>query len=76
VLIAEASYVGPVPEDSQRYLSSAHDAGRQGTEGGARHLVVTHLLPGTDYAAALTAAHSHYDGHISIPIPGLDLGLD
>jgi ribonuclease BN (tRNA processing enzyme) len=43
LLIAEASYVGHVHEDSQRYLSSAHHAGRQAAQADARHLVLTHL---------------------------------
>lgn len=76
LLIAEASYAGHVPEDSQRYLSSAHHAGRQAAQADARHLVLTHLLPGTDHAAAQAAARIQYDGHTSIAIPGLDLDLD
>jgi ribonuclease BN (tRNA processing enzyme) len=52
LLLAEASYVSEVPEDSRRYLSSARQAGRQAAAAGARRLLLTHLLPGTDPAAA------------------------
>jgi ribonuclease BN (tRNA processing enzyme) len=76
LLLAEATYAGQVPGDSRLYLSSAADAGRQAAEAGARRLLLTHLWPGTDPAAARAAAAGGYDGEIEVATPGLvrDLG--
>jgi ribonuclease BN (tRNA processing enzyme) len=75
LLVAEASYVDHVPADSQRHLSSARYAGQQATRAGAGHLVLTHLLPGTDHRAARAAAGAGYDGDISVATAGLALDL-
>jgi len=75
LLLAEASYVDQVPEDSRRYLTSARQAGQQARDAGARHLVLTHLLPGTDAAAAQAAAGAGYDGEIGVATSGLVLDL-
>ncbi|NYF57936.1 ribonuclease BN (tRNA processing enzyme) [Micromonospora purpureochromogenes] len=64
LLLAEATYVDEVPEDSRRYLSSARQVGRQAADAGVRHLLLTHLWPGTDPAAARAAAGDRYDGEI------------
>src|SRR5258705_3432734 len=48
LLLAEATYVDQVPEDSRRYLSSPCQAGRQAADAGARHLLLTHMFPGPD----------------------------
>ena len=44
-------------------------------QAGTGHLVLTHLLPGTDHRAARAAAHSGYDGDISVATAGLVLNL-
>jgi ribonuclease BN (tRNA processing enzyme) len=75
LLLAEATYVDHVPEDSRAYLSSARHAGRQAAQAGARRLLLTHLLPGTDHAAALAAAGAEYDGDIGVATGGLHLDL-
>ncbi len=75
LLLAEASYVDQVPEDSQLYLSSARHAGRQAAQAEVGHLVLTHLLPGTDHRAARAAARAGYDGDISVATAGLALAL-
>jgi ribonuclease BN (tRNA processing enzyme) len=75
LLLAEASYVERVPEDSLRYLTSAGQAGRQAQDAGARRLVLTHLFPGTDTAAAEAAAMAGYDGEIATATPGLSIDL-
>ncbi len=75
LLVAEASYVDQVPPDSQLYLSSARHAGRQAAQAGAGHLLLTHLLPGTDHRAARAAARAGYDGDISVATAGLVLAL-
>ncbi|WP_283136281.1 hypothetical protein [Rhizohabitans arisaemae] len=56
LLLAEATYVDWVPEDSRRHLSGARQAGRQAREADTGHLVLTHLQPGTDPSAAHSAA--------------------
>ena len=76
LLLAEASYVDQVPEDSRRYLSSARQQGQQAAEAAARHLVLTHLMPGTDPAAARAAALRGYDGEVSVATGGLVLDLN
>jgi ribonuclease BN (tRNA processing enzyme) len=75
LLLAEATYVDHVPEDSRRYLSSAHQAGRQATDAGARRLLLTHLLPGTDPAATRAAARDGYDGEVGVAAADLVLDL-
>ena len=76
LLLAEASYVNQVPGGSRRYLSSARQQGRQAAEAGARHLVLTHLMPGTDPAAAGAAARRGYDGQVSVATAGLVLNIE
>jgi ribonuclease BN (tRNA processing enzyme) len=71
LLLAEASYVDRVPEDSRHFLTSARQAGRQARDAGVRHLVLTHLFPGTDAAAARAAATAGFPGEIGIAAPGL-----
>ncbi len=75
LLVADATFVSQVPDDSQGYLSSARDAGQQATVAGARRLLLTHLWPGTDHAAAHTAAADHYAGEIAVATAGLVLDL-
>ena len=75
LLLAEASYPSVVPEDSRRYLSSAGLAGRQATEARARRLLLTHLMPGTDPAAAQAAASTGYHGQVGIATAGLAVDL-
>jgi ribonuclease BN (tRNA processing enzyme) len=70
LLLAEATYVDDVPEHSRGYLTSARRAGRQATAAGVRHLVLTHLWPGTDATSAQAAAEDGYDGEIAIATSG------
>jgi ribonuclease BN (tRNA processing enzyme) len=66
LLLAEATYVDRVPAESSRYLSSARQAGRQAAEADVRHLILTHLMPGTDPEAARAAARDEYAGAIDV----------
>jgi ribonuclease BN (tRNA processing enzyme) len=75
VLLAEASFIDAVPEDSRQYLSSARQAGEYARDAGAGRLVLTHLLPGTDAAAARAAAAAGYDGRIDVATSGLVVEL-
>jgi ribonuclease BN (tRNA processing enzyme) len=75
LLLAEASFADQVPEDLRRTLSSAHLQGRQAAEAGAGRLLLTHLLPGTDPAAARAAAERDYRGEVGVATQGLTIGL-
>lgn len=73
LLLAEATYADEVPQDSRPYLSSARQAGQHAADADARHLLLTHLQPGTDPIAALAAAG---DNHDDVAIATADLVLD
>ncbi|MEU8244765.1 MBL fold metallo-hydrolase [Nonomuraea sp. NPDC048916] len=75
LFLAEATYADQVPEDSRRYLTSARQAGRQAREADARHLLLTHLQPGTDMTAAQAAARTEYGGELGIAVSGLVVDL-
>jgi ribonuclease BN (tRNA processing enzyme) len=75
LLVAEASYVHQVPADARPYMSSARQAGQHAAKAGARRLLLTHLLPGTDPAAALAAAGDTYDNEVGIATADLVLNL-
>jgi len=76
LFIAEASYAEEVPGRSGRFLSSARQAGADAARAGVRHLVLTHLLPGSDPEPFVRAARQAYGGPIDVATPGLliDLG--
>lgn len=76
LLVAEASYIDRVPDDSRLYLSSAQQAGREATRAGARRLLLTHLMPGTDHGAARAAASAGYGGPVDVAVPGLVLDVE
>ena len=71
LFIADASFPELVPDDLAASLSSARQAGRTAAASGVRKLLLTHLMPGTDPDAAVTAAAASYDGDITVAIPGL-----
>jgi ribonuclease BN (tRNA processing enzyme) len=75
LLVADASFVDEVPEDLRRTLSSARLAGQHAARAGAGHLLLSHLLPGTDRHAALVAANSEFGGDVSIAAAGLVFDL-
>jgi ribonuclease BN (tRNA processing enzyme) len=76
LFLAEASFPERVPADSARHLSSALQAGEHAASAGARRLVLTHLLPGTDPHAAAGAARRTYQGEIVTARGGLTVDLD
>lgn len=75
LLLAEATSVDEVPAGLRGYLSSARDAGREAAGARAGTLMLTHLWPGTDHAAARAAAAAGYDGPIEVARAGLVLDL-
>jgi ribonuclease BN (tRNA processing enzyme) len=76
LLIAEATYVDRVPQGSRSYLTDARQAGRQAAEAGAGRLMLTHLWPDTNPAAARAAAADDYHGPIDCATAGLMLDFD
>jgi ribonuclease BN (tRNA processing enzyme) len=76
LLVAEASFIDRVPEDSRAYLSSSRQAGLAATSAGVGRLLLTHLMPGTDHGAARQAASAEYDGPVAVAAPGVVEELD
>jgi ribonuclease BN (tRNA processing enzyme) len=66
LLVADATYVDEVPEHLSRILSSAQLAGREAAQAGVGSLLLTHLMPGTDPARAISAARASYGGDIGV----------
>jgi ribonuclease BN (tRNA processing enzyme) len=75
LLLAEATYVDEVPTDMVGKLSSAADAGALAHDAGVGTLVLTHLWPGADPAAAVRAAAAQFDGVIHVAVPPLTVAL-
>jgi len=75
LLLAEASFADQVPEDLRGTLSSADLQGRQASAAGAGRLLLAHLLPGTDPAAARAAAERDYRGEVGVATQGLAVEL-
>jgi ribonuclease BN (tRNA processing enzyme) len=75
LLLAEASYAEAVPAELVGALSSAAEVGEEATEAGVGQLVLTHLMPRTDEAAAMAAAARSFAGRIAVARPGLVIGI-
>jgi ribonuclease BN (tRNA processing enzyme) len=71
LFLCEATYVDSVPGDSLGQLCTAREAGELAAKAEVARLVLTHLLPGTDPAAAIKAAAIAYRGPIEVARPGL-----
>jgi ribonuclease BN (tRNA processing enzyme) len=71
VLLAEATYVDHVPAADARYLSSARSSGATAAEAHVGRLILTHLWPGTEPAAALASAQGAFAGPIDVARFGL-----
>lgn len=76
VLISEATFPETTPSRFEGHLSTAAEAGALAAAADAKHLVLTHLWPGTDTAEALEAAHRTYEGFALVARPGLNIELD
>jgi ribonuclease BN (tRNA processing enzyme) len=76
LLLAEATCVEVVPEDSRGNLSSAVEVGQEAAAAEAQRLLLTHLMPGTDHAAANAAAAERFTGEIQVAVPGLTVRVD
>ncbi|TDC52736.1 MBL fold metallo-hydrolase [Jiangella ureilytica] len=71
LLLIEATYPDAVPDEDAGLLCSAVEAAEQGAAAGARRIVLTHLWPGSDPAAYLTAAATVTGaGRVALAVPG------
>jgi ribonuclease BN (tRNA processing enzyme) len=75
LLLAEATHVDRVPAGAAAYLSSARQAAGSAVAAGVGRLVLTHLWPGTDPAAALGSAGRVFRGPTDIATAGLTVDL-
>jgi ribonuclease BN (tRNA processing enzyme) len=76
VLLAEATFPDRVPYARDApFLSTADQAGQHAAGAGAGRLVLTHLWPGTDPAAARTAARRAYPADLDVAAPGMIIDL-
>lgn len=76
LFLAEATYPEQVPVEDSRYLSSALQAGQYAERAGTGQLLLTHLWPDSDPAAALDAARRSYRGPVGIARAGTVIDLD
>lgn len=76
LFLAEATFPDEVPADSARFLSSAGQAGENAARANLGHLLLTHLLPGSDPSIALDAALRAYGGSATVGQPGTTIDLD
>lgn len=75
VLLSEATYVDEVPAGDAEFLLSARLAGEYATAADVAHLLLTHLWPGTEPAAAHDAAARSFRGPIGVARRGLVVDL-
>lgn len=66
LFVAEASYVDEVPADLKGTLNDAQEVGRQARRAGAKQLLLTHLMRGTDPEAAVAAAAAEFQGPVRL----------
>jgi ribonuclease BN (tRNA processing enzyme) len=70
VFLAEASFVDTVPERQRSGLNTAAEVGRQAAAAGVGRLVLAHLFPTIDPAAARAAAAVSFSGPVAVATPG------
>jgi ribonuclease BN (tRNA processing enzyme) len=76
VVLAEATFPDQIqPAGDAPFLSTARQAGQYAARAGAGRLVLTHLWPGTDPAAARAAARRSYSAGLEVAVPGLTIDL-
>ncbi|UIJ35407.1 MBL fold metallo-hydrolase [Allobranchiibius sp. GilTou73] len=73
VLLAEASFVDEVPEESADGLSSARDRGALAAGAGVGRLVLCHVWPGMSPNRLEHAARREFSGEIAVATPGLTI---
>lgn len=74
LLLAEAAYLETTPAPRGVHLTGLR-AGRAAQRGGARRLVLTHLVAWNDPSASLAEAAGAYDGPVDLARPGMVVDL-
>jgi ribonuclease BN (tRNA processing enzyme) len=75
LLLAEAAYLESTPHAPRGVHLTGLRAGRAAQRGGARRLVLTHLVAWNDPSASLAEATGVYDGPVDIARPGMVVDL-
>jgi ribonuclease BN (tRNA processing enzyme) len=75
LFLAEATFADRMPQRFAGNLSTAVQAGQVATRAGAGRLMLAHLWPGSDPAAALRAARGEYRGETAVASPGITVDL-
>lgn len=63
------------PEEGERHLLCAEEAGRWATAARARRLLLTHFWPGSDRGVSVRQAAEHFDGELFAAEEGLVIDL-
>ncbi|WP_282945801.1 MBL fold metallo-hydrolase [Cellulomonas endometrii] len=75
LLLAEAAYLESTPHAPRGVHLTGLRAGRAAQRGGARRLVLTHLVAWNDPSASLAEATGVYDGPVDVARPGMVVEL-
>jgi len=75
LFLAEATFPNQVPADSARFLSSARQAGENAARANVEHLLLTHLLPGSDPSMRQEEARRAYRGKVTVVAAGTTIEL-
>jgi len=73
LFIADATFQGPSPQTTPRYLMTATEAARGAR--GAKRLLLTHFWPGSDRSISVAEAAAEFDGEVIAAEEGLTLTL-
>ncbi|MFR0355709.1 MBL fold metallo-hydrolase [Streptomyces sediminimaris] len=71
LFLSEATHLHRVPAADAPYLLTARLAARYARQAGSARLLLTHLWPGTDPAAARETAAELFTGPVDVAVPGL-----
>ena len=70
VLLCEAAFQGPGAEKEYAQHLTAEEAGQMAAAAGVGRLVLTHISPTLDRDRSVAEAEAHFDGHVSLAVPG------
>lgn len=73
LFISDATFQGPSPDTTPRYLMTATEAARGAR--GAKRLMLTHFWPGSDRSISVAEASAEFDGEVIAAEEGLTLAL-
>ena len=75
VLVCEATFQGPRPEDGYQLHMTAREAGEMAARSAAGKLILTHLPPSLDPMQSQVEAQEVYTGQVLIAKPGLEVEI-